>query len=256
VQPLIRDNIRLAATVMLLRDTAAGMEVYMVQRPGRGDFPDLHVFPGGKVDEDDWAPQLCFGIDDDAASARLGINRGGLRYWVAVARECFEECGVLMAHHQDSARQPGALDFSLTAVHDKYANYRERLLTNEISFAEICQRENLCVACDLLGYFSHWLTPETAPRRFDTRFFVAAMPPDQRTLAHTEETADDQWEKPAEALAKFESKQWQMIDPTLRSLETLSQFDTVSEALAGVNEGNHLMALTPELNRQGMQLLR
>ena len=59
MQPLVRDNIRLAATVMLVRDTPDGMEVYMVQRPGRGDFPDLHVFPGGKVDEDDWAPQLC-----------------------------------------------------------------------------------------------------------------------------------------------------------------------------------------------------
>ncbi len=59
MQPLVRGNIRLAATVMLVRDSEQGLEVYMVQRPGRGDFPDLHVFPGGKVDEDDFAPDVC-----------------------------------------------------------------------------------------------------------------------------------------------------------------------------------------------------
>ena len=95
-----------------------------------------------------------------------------------------------------------------------------------------------------------------APRRFDTRFFIAAMPQHQTTLAHTDETADDQWEKPSQALAKFAAKEWQMIDPTLRSLETLSQFSNVQDALAGVNRGNHLMPLTPALNKQGMQSLR
>lgn len=251
MQPLVRGNIRLAATVMLVRDTPTGMEVYMVQRPGRGDFPDLHVFPGGKVDDDDWAPQLCDGLDDATASGRLGIERGGLRYWMAVARECFEECGVLLVNHGGAP-----LDFAHEAIDHKYAHYREQLLAGEISFARMCQREDLTVACDLLAYFSHWLTPDSAPRRFDTRFFLAAMPPHQNTLAHTDETADDQWERPAEALAKFQSQQWQMIDPTLRSLETLSQFNAVDEALTGVRRGNHLMPLTPELNRQGMQNLR
>ncbi len=251
MQPLERDNIRLAATVMLVRDTPGGMEVYMVQRPGRGAFPDLHVFPGGKVDEEDWAPQYCFGLDDVEASRRLGVRRGGLRYWVAVARECFEECGVLLVHQRGKP-----LDFAQTAVDERFAQYREDLLADKISFGQICEAESLTVACDLLAYFSHWITPEMAPRRFDTRFFLAAMPTQQNTLAHTEETADDQWEKPAEALAKFHGQEWQMIDPTLRYLETLSQFSTVSEALAGVNGGNHLMPLTPELNRQGMQKLR
>jgi 8-oxo-dGTP pyrophosphatase MutT (NUDIX family) len=251
VQPLERENIRLAATVMLVRDTPGGMEVYMVQRPGRGAFPDLHVFPGGKVDEEDWAPEYCFGLDDVQASERLGITRGGLRYWVAVARECFEECGVLLV------RQNGQLlDFEQTSVDAKFATYREDLLADKITFGDICAAESLTVACDRLAYFSHWITPEMAPRRFDTRFFLAAMPQDQNTIAHTEETADDQWEKPAEALAKYHTKQWQMIDPTLRSLETLSQFATVEKALGGVKAGNHLMPLTPELNRQGMQKLR
>jgi len=251
VQPLQRDNIRLAATVMLVRDTPGGLEVYMVQRPGRGDFPDLHVFPGGKVDEEDWSPQLCFGIDDQQASMRLGIDRGGLRYWVAVARECFEECGVLLV-----CQNGGPLDFNAPSTAAKFERYRSQLLANEISFTQLCEQENLQVSCDLLAYFSHWLTPEMAPRRFDTRFFLAAMPPYQNTLAHTEETADDQWEKPEEALAKFHKDEWLMIDPTLRSLETLCQWQTVNEALHGVREGKHLQPLTPELGRQGMQKLR
>ncbi len=233
---------------MLVRDGDAGLEVYMVQRPGRGDFPDLHVFPGGKVDEDDFAPELCHGIDDTQASERLGIGAGGVRYWVAVARECFEECGVLLA------RQVSApLQFDDAAKVDRFADYRERLLAGRVSFSEICRRERLQVACDRLGYFSHWLTPEMAPRRFDTRFFLAAMPPDQDTLAHTVETADDQWEAPYRALARHGGGEWQMIDPTLRSLESLARYDTVTEALAGVQAVEHLMPLTDMLRRQGMQ---
>ena len=148
------------------------------------------------------------------------------------------------------------LDFSTSAERARFDEYRQRLLADDLSFADICEREGLQVACDRLAYFSHWLTPEVAPRRFDTRFFVAAMPPDQHTLAHTDETADEDWESPAAALERYVADQWQMIDPTLRSLETLSQFDNVDELLAGVNAGNHLMPLTPALRAQGMQPLR
>ncbi len=254
-QPLVRGNIRLAATVMLIRDAPAGMapglEVYMVQRPGQGDFPDLHVFPGGKVDEGDWAPELCEGITDTEASTQLGIPAGGARYWMAVARECFEECGVLLAR-----RDHELLDLSDLELRAHYAGLREDLLASRLSFPELCRKESLTVACDLLAYFSHWLTPEMAPRRFDTRFFLAAMPGAQSTEATTMETADDQWEYPEEALERFRRGEWQMIDPTLRSLETLSKYATVAEALIGVRQGNHLMPLTPELQAQGMQSLR
>ncbi len=255
MQPLEREGIRLAATVMLIRDTAPdreeGIEVYMVQRPGGEVFPDLHVFPGGKVDEGDWAPDICDTIDDVEASRDLGVEAGGLRYWVAVARECFEECGVLLA------RQEGAMiDFDEPQNEVRFEKYRADLLADRITFADICHSENLTVACDLLAYFSHWITPEMAPRRFDTRFFLAAMPADQDTLAHDDEVAGDHWVSPQEALGHFERGEWQMIDPTLRSLETLSRFKTIGDALAGVRGGNHLMPLTPELNRQGMQPLR
>ncbi len=246
MQPLVRENIRLAATVMLIRDTPRGLQVYMVKRPGKGDFPDLHVFPGGKVDEDDFAPELAQGMDDEEASELLGISAGGLRYWVAVVRECFEECGVLIANHKG---QPFTEDSELS-------NWRASLLAGELGFGALCQRLELQIDCSRLGYFSHWLTPESAPRRFDTRFFVAAMPQNQKAVADTDETAGEQWIAPARALALFADQEWQMIDPTLRSLETLSQYETVEQALASVQEGDHLMPLTPALNRQGMQALR
>ena len=256
MQPLETDKIRLAATVMLIRDTAKGLEVYMVQRPGRGAFPDLHVFPGGKVDASDWAPEVCLGLDDTMASRDLGVDAGGLRYWVAVARECFEECGVLLARDKQGDLEGGLADFSDPTKQAKFAQYREDVLADQVDFADMLTAESLLVACDRLAYFSHWITPEQAPRRFNTRFFLAAMPSDQSTHAYTEETADDQWERPAEALERHVRGEWQMIDPTLRSLETLSQFSNVTEALAGVRAGDHLMPLTPALHAQGMQTLR
>lgn len=259
LQALETNGIRLAATVMLIRDTPDGLEVYMVQRPGRGAFPDLHVFPGGKVDESDFAPRACFGLNDETASLDLGVNAGGLRYWVAVARECFEECGVLLVRDSkglQTSLESGLVDFSDEQMRQRFAIHREDVLGDRLDFADMLGAESLVVACDRLAYFSHWITPEQAPRRFDTRFFLAAMPSDQNTYAYTEETADDQWERPQAALQRHASGEWQMIDPTLRSLETLSQFSTVAEALDGVREGNHLMTLTPELQAQGMQALR
>ena len=131
MQPLQRENIRLAATVMLIRDNPAGLQVYMVKRPGRGDFPDLHVFPGGKVDEDDWLPDSCPTLTDQEASARLGVSAGGLRYWVAVARECFEECGVLLANSvsgpiQLDAAQQQSIGASRQDLLQKAASSRTR----------------------------------------------------------------------------------------------------------------------------------
>ena len=98
MEPLARENIRLAASVLVVRDVpAGGIELFMLQRPGQAVFPNLHVFPGGKVDESDFLPDICVGIDDERASRSLGVSAGGIRYWVAVVRECFEECGVLLA---------------------------------------------------------------------------------------------------------------------------------------------------------------
>lgn len=251
MQPLQRENIRLAATVMLIRDNPAGLQVYMVKRPGRGDFPDLHVFPGGKVDEDDWQPNSCPTLTDQEASARLGVSAGGLRYWVAVARECFEECGVLLANNAAGPIQLDATQQQSVGVS------RQSLLQGDMTWAAVLQQQHVTIASDRLVYFSHWITPPSVPRRFDTRFFLAAMPADQNAAADTDETADDgNWVNPGEALENARHGEWQMIEPTKRSLETLSQYSSVEQALQEVGAERHVTPWTEAAGQQGMQQFR
>jgi 8-oxo-dGTP pyrophosphatase MutT (NUDIX family) len=253
LEPLQRENIRLAATVMIVRDkpgAATGIEVFMMKRPGRGDFPDLHVFPGGKVEESDWQPGLCPDLADTEASQRLGIDEGGVRYWVAVARECFEECGVLLARSADGSigipdEKRGALEAS-----------RQRLLKEQTTWHGMLKDHQLTIASDRLVYFSHWLTPPSVPRRFDTRFFLAALPEGEVALSDTQETITGEWVEPAQALANHQKGLWQMIDPTLRSLDTLKDFANVDEALAEVKAEAHVRPWTSALGSQGMQPFR
>ena len=248
MQPLVRGNIRLAATVMLLKDSDEGLMVYMAKRPGKGVFPDIYVFPGGKVDETDWAPDICYGLSDEEASSNMNLDSGALRYWVAAARECFEECGVLLV------RSNGLLINTSSAKDKKQHQFsREKLLNDEWSFQTICGTENWSIDCASLAYFSHWITPELAPQRFDTRFFIAAMPEGQTAIAHEKEIMNAQWVSPEVALENFHASKWKMIDPTIKSLETLTQFTDVAGALMGVRAGNHLIPWTEALGEQGMQ---
>jgi 8-oxo-dGTP pyrophosphatase MutT (NUDIX family) len=251
MQPLKRQNIRLAATVVLMRDTENGIEVFMMQRPGGVDFPDLHVFPGGKVDDQDLLADQVKGCTERAANRLLGLPAGGLRYWVTAIRECFEECGVLLARR----------DGSFLTLHDpsevdRFDGYRQALIDGEMTMADLCARESLVLAADCLLYHSHWLTPDSVPRRFDTRFFIARMPVMQDTAAHAWETAGEHWVSPNEALEEGRSGRWQMIAPTTTTLRTLSVFETVAEAFEAVAAETHLPILTEELSFQGMQPLR
>ena len=250
MEPLQRGNIRLAATVVLTRQGRDGIEVFMIQRPGRGDFPNLHVFPGGKVDETDHVPDLCEGIDEAAANRAMGVAGGGLRYWVAAIRECFEECGVLFATTGGRAAIDGE------DLQERLSEYRARLIDGRLDLASLCAREGLRLTCDEMLYFSHWLTPEMAPRRFDTRFFVAAMPTRQNTLAHETETQNSCWIRPAEALRLCAAGEWQMIAPTLTTLQTIEPHADCEALLDAVRGEAHLPELTPELRFEGMRAIR
>jgi len=252
MQPLTRNNIRLAATILLLRDGPRGLEVFMVQRPARGDFPDLHVFPGGKVDATDQLDDAAVcGLDDAQASRRLGLPAGGRRFWVAAVRECFEECGVLLAERDGQIPALAEPD-----LHDRFLQYREALVGGALDMAGLCATESLVLCLDRVHYFSHWLTPEAAPRRFDTRFFVARMPDGQRTLARAEELAGDAWVRPAVALDAYRTGHWQMIAPTLTTLTSLADYGSADTALAAVAAETHLPDLDDALREQGMQPLR
>ena len=117
-------DIRKAATVLLVRPSEKGPELFMLQRPGRGVFPDLHVFPGGKVDQEDADLEAsCFGLNEQLAARKLGLKDNAIRYWVTVIRECFEESGVLLVR-----RQGKDFYFRDDAERSHYQGLRERLL--------------------------------------------------------------------------------------------------------------------------------
>ena len=251
MQPIKRDNIRLAATILLVRDTETGPEVFMLQRPQGGDFPDLHVFPGGKVDEADFVPELVTDVDDSQASRMLGVQAGGLRYWVAAIRECFEECGVLLADRGGELFAPGS---EIEAA--RFDALRHALAGGEMDFDSLCRQEGLTIQGRRAYYFSHWITPDVAPRRFDTRFFIAEMPAGQATDGHAWETVDEAWIAPRNALEHFAAGRWQMISPTLITLQSIAAYPDVVSMLAAVASEEHLQELTAELLHQGMHPLR
>ena len=160
-----------AATVLLVRDCDNELEVLMVKRSKRPPFGNLYVFPGGKIDESDKdlnITNFCNGLDDEQASIKLGVNEGGLSYWVACVRECFEEVGILLAIKNNGEE----LDLNGADKH-KFDNYRKMLLENKISLFEICKKENLSLNLNNIEPFSHWIPPEIEIKRFDTRFFIA-----------------------------------------------------------------------------------
>lgn len=250
MQPLKRGNIRLAASVLLLRSGASGLEVFMFKRPGGVDFPDLHVFPGGKLDEQDLLSDCVSGCDETRADSLLGVA-GALRYWVAAIRECFEECGVLLARAGTEL-----VDLSDQVVIEKFDRYRHALIDGDLSLVQLCEAERLHLAADELLYFSHWLTPEAAPRRFDTRFFIARMPAAQETAAHQWETAGSEWVDAADALEAGRSGDWRMIAPTMTTLESIARYGSLDELERAVREESHLPELSDTLRREGMMPLR
>src|SRR6478609_2488512 len=164
---------RPAATIVVVRDGAQGLEVLLSRRAERGDHNSgAWVFPGGIVEKNDaLAHAACAGLDDAEASRRLGLAQGGLDYYVAAIRECFEESGLLFARGDGEALVD--LDGSDAA---RLSPWRLALHRCEGSIADFCAAERLLLAVDRLVYLSHWLTPLGRPKRFDTRFFIAAAP--------------------------------------------------------------------------------
>jgi len=220
-----------AATVMLVRDGAAGVEVFLMERSGFGAFGGLHVFPGGKLDGADYGGcwgTFAHGIDDAEASRRLGLDRDGLAYWVACIRECFEEAGVLLA-----TREGGALvTLADPERRRRFASWRERLNAGGAGvFEAMCTEEGLRLAADQLAYVSHWITPIEQPKRYNTRFFVARAPAEQDALHDGFETVESDWLRPETALARFRAGELNLISPTLANLEALCGFATTQALL-------------------------
>ena len=221
---------RQAASLIVLRDSDQGPQVLLLRRADRpGDQNSgAAVFPGGMLDRADAdAAHLCDGLDDASASARLGLNDGGLRYWIAAVRECFEEAGLLLARPLDGDQGLVALD-----AHGEPAltTLRRALHAGEIGLAEVCQRLGVRLALDELAYCAHWITPLGMPKIFDTRFFVTRMPAGQTALHDATETVELLWLTPAQALDN--ARGLKLMNVTTVTLKQLAGFANVDAALS------------------------
>jgi 8-oxo-dGTP pyrophosphatase MutT (NUDIX family) len=220
-----------SATVMLVRDAPDGVQVFLMERSSHGMFGGLHVFPGGKVDDADHAQRFAEfsrGPGDSSASTTLGVDSGGLSYWVACIRECFEEAGVLLALGSDGE----TLRLRSTDMRERYTVWRDRLNAHEVGALEaMCREEQLRLATDQLAYVSHWITPTNQPKRYNTRFFVARAPAQQEALHDGHETVESIWIRPEDALERFAAGEFNLISPTFKNLESIAGFRSTEELL-------------------------
>jgi 8-oxo-dGTP pyrophosphatase MutT (NUDIX family) len=242
-----------AATVTLVRDAPGGLEVLLLERSHSLKFmPGAFVFPGGALDPADSSPglqSLCVGLEDAAASRALSMERGGLAYWIAAIREAFEEAGILLAYGAD-----GRVVELNGESGERFRKHRELLdRGRHDAFGDVLRKESLRLATDRLLYFGHWITPVTVPRRYDTRFFLAAAPARQEASCDRTETISHVWLRPADALDRRE--ELGMRFPTIKTLERFSAYDTVEKLTAGIADSPVVRPLLPRITADGKTLL-
>jgi glyoxylase-like metal-dependent hydrolase (beta-lactamase superfamily II)/8-oxo-dGTP pyrophosphatase MutT (NUDIX family) len=216
---------RPAATLILLRDGEAGPEIFMLKRSPTAAFvANAYVFPGGGLDAADHkALDRVRGLSETEANRRLGVEAGGLAYWVAAVRECFEEAGILIAVDDSGApvdpERAGAL-----AIHRNAVN------AGTLAFGELLERERLAIPAERIAYFSHWITAPGRPRRFTARFFVARAPLGQHGSHDDGETVASEWVRPQMALERCAKGEIELIHPTRISLTELAPFGQAEKA--------------------------
>ncbi len=209
-----------AATILMLRDGPNGLEVFMVVRHHQIDFASgALVFPGGKVDAGDSAVAAwCDGAD--------GLSERDIAMRAGAIREAFEECGILLARPVASNELVDG-----ARLRDLDVN-RDRLHDGEISLLAFLEREQLRLAFDTLTRYSHWITPDMMPKRFDTDFFLATAPPDHVAIHDGHESVDSIWIRPEDALSGAADGTYTVIFPTRLNIEMLAEATNVAEAMA------------------------
>ncbi len=190
---------------MLLRESSdVGVEVFMMRRTTKAAFAGgMYVFPGGAVDAEDSS------------------------YEIAAIRECFEEAGVLLARTATGV----TVRFDDLVAHDRFTTYRHAVHAGERSMTSVLMAENLAAQSDELLWVAHWVTPFGEVRRFDTRFFVVAMPDDQTPLHDDKETVGSLWVTPLDALNRAQAGELLMLPPTIANLEFLATYSSVDEII-------------------------
>lgn len=228
---------RPASTVVILRDGADGIEVFMVVRHHAIDFASgALVFPGGKVDAE----------DSDTAWSELAPNAPSTpdrSFFVAAGRETFEEAGLVLA------RQRGTNEIlDADAAHRLVETYRAALLKGDTTFVDIVRKENLVLAGDLMVPFAHWITPEAVPKRFDTHFFLITAPMAQLGSHDGSESVEGLWITPRQALREAEAGTRTLVFATRMNIEKLARYRTVAEAVE-VTRSRPVVTVMPKILR-------
>ncbi len=221
-------ELRAAATILLLRDSAQGLEVLMTRRSMNASFaPGAYVFPGGGIDA---ADAYAHQGGDGFCARRPHQSDLQLTQAVAAIRESFEELGVLLARHADG---------SYASTEDIAA------MDRKVPFAAQCRQRGLSLATKEVFVLAHWVTDRDLPRRFDVPFLVARMPEGQTPVADESEQFEPVWLSPADALARHAAGQFFMIFPTLRTLERLASYRSVAAMLQACASGQPLWHSCP-----------
>jgi len=242
-----------ASTVVLLGNrTSGGYDIFLMKRVESRTYREaIYVFPGGLLEEADLDQELdgCAGDFNGEKARRLlqepdipeSLARG---LFMAAIRETFEEAGVLLA--RDSAGE--VVDLSAPDAASRFADYRREIYQRRLSLTELARREGLIFAPDLLVPYSHWITPEIVPRRFNARFFLAFLPPGQKAFHDRIELTDSCWRTPVQALEEQRTGRMVMMPPTLRTIEELTEFPD-AEKLLTASRSHNIKTILPEAFR-------
>ena len=244
-----------AATALLLRDGAHGIEVLMQRR--RDSLPfmgGMWVYPGGRHETADRAPAVLERVraasGPDAPRMHDLVGRelsreDTLGLHVTACRETFEECGVLLA--TDAAGTPV---FASSAA--PWLHWRSEVARRAEAFAELLVDANLYLDAHRLVYWSHWITPAAEKRRFDTRFFAIEVPAGLEPGPSDQESTEQRWIRPADAAAGVHAGLLAAAPPTIFSLENLVECEvrdgTVSRILSA-ERGREVPPIRPVLER-------
>ncbi len=231
-----------AATVMLVRDTAAGLEVFLQRRVmGMAFAGGMTVFPGGGVDRRDDDTSISWhGPPPEWWAERFSCDVGLARALVCAAvRETFEESGVLLAGPDETSVVADARPFSAA---------RAQLVNRDLSLAGFLAEAGLVLRADLLRPWSDWVTPLEEVRRFDARFFLARLPEGQRADGDTSEAQDARWQRPTDALEDWKAGRSGLLPPTWTTLAELEECPTVADAMA---QERVIAKLMPKVARDG-----
>jgi 8-oxo-dGTP pyrophosphatase MutT (NUDIX family) len=217
--PPVRD----ASTVVLLRDVD-GLETYLMRRARTMAFAaGMYVFPGGRIDDTDGEIDLAWVGNPLDAHRMTATQRQARGLVVGAVREVFEETGVLLAV-DDSGRAP--------EEDDAWEDDRASVAESSPALAQVLARRGLRIDPGLLPLWTHWVTPEVESKRYDVRFFVAAVPPGQHARDVSGEADQVVWTPPASALGDYARGRLPMLPPTVATLADLAALPDVAAVLA------------------------